>query len=380
MSPRTRPRPIARRSAKPRPDALARAINLVDLEVIARRRLPRGVFDYFAGGAEDERTVARNLAGFDRFAFLPRVLAGTGEVRTATSVLGADVSSPILMAPAAYHRLAHRDGELATARAAGTARCLMVLSTMSTCSLEDVAAVASGPLWFQLYVYRDRALTERLVARAEHAGYRALVLTVDTPRLGRRERDTRNRFALPKGIPIANFTDEGERFASWKEQGSMAAYANDQLDPTLGWEAVDWLRGVTRLPIVLKGVMRPDDASRAVEARVAAIWVSNHGGRQLDSEESTIAALPAVVEAVGGSAEVYVDGGIRRGTDVLKALALGARAVFIGRPYLWGLAAGGENGVRRVLELLRVELETSMAIAGASDVTAVDRSLVIDAR
>ena len=357
--------------------ALARCVNLSDVEQLAKRRMPRGAFDYFAGGAEDERTLQRNRDAFDELRFMPRVLAGAGEIRLQTSVLGEPVASPILLAPAAYHRLAHREGELATARAAGARGVLMTLSTMSTVSLEDVVAAATGPLWFQLYVYKDRSLTERLVARAEKSGYRALVLTVDTPRLGRRERDQRNAFRLPRGITIANFVNEGARFANWKAQGSMAAYSNEQLDPTLDWEAVRWLQGITKLPVVLKGIMRADDAARAVQAGVRALWMSNHGGRQLDSTEAPIAALPAVVEAVAGRAEVYVDGGFRRGTDVLKALALGARAAFIGRPYLWGLAAGGEAGVRRVLEMMDVELATAMALAGAKDVVKVDPSLVV---
>ncbi|HEY6867967.1 MAG TPA: alpha-hydroxy acid oxidase, partial [Candidatus Eisenbacteria bacterium] len=252
---------------------------------------------------------------------------------------------------------------------------LMVLSSLATRSLEEVAAAATGPLWFQLYVFRDRALSERLIARAEAAGYRALVLTVDTPRLGRRERDLDRPFALPPGVTLRNF-DEDPHLARWDAHGSMAAYAAQQLDPSLTWEAVAWLRSRSRLPVVLKGILRSDDAARAVDAGAAAVWVSNHGGRQLDGAEACIAALPAVIEAVAGRAEVYVDGGFRRGTDVIKALALGARAVAIGRPYLWGLAAGGERGVRRVLDLMRGEFEGAMALAGAPRVDAIDRSLV----
>jgi 4-hydroxymandelate oxidase len=296
-------------------------------------------------------------------------------VDLAVEVLGTRVAMPILLAPAAYQRLAHREGEIATARAAGAAGTLLVVSTMATRSLEEVAAAAGGPLWFQLYVYRDRSITHQLIARAEATGYRALVVTVDTPRLGRRERDLRSRFTLPRGVTIGNFKQDGQR-ARWDAHGSMAAYASRELDPSLTWESIAWLRRETRLPIVVKGVMRADDAARAMAAGVAGVWVSNHGGRQLDGAEAAILALPAVAEAVGARAEVYVDGGFRRGTDVLKALALGARAVMIGRPYLWGLAAGGERGVRRVLELMRDELEAGMALAGCPAVGAVDRSLV----
>ena len=367
----------ARKRSTPAGAAIDRCVNVAEIETLARRRMPSAHFDYFAGGSEDERTLARNRAGFDRLAFLPRVLADVSHVDTAAEALGAPLSLPVLLAPAAYQRLADPEGETATARATGTAGSLMVVSTLATRSLEEVAAAATGPLWFQLYVYRDRGITKRLISRAEGAGYRALVLTVDTPRLGRRERDERSRFKLPRGLSIANLTGEGDRRERWDEQGTMASYANEQLDPSLTWETVAWFRKQTRLPIVLKGIMRPDDATHAVEAGVAGVWVSNHGGRQLDGEQATILALPGVVEAVRGRAEVYLDGGIRRGTDILMALALGARAVMIGRPYLWGLAVAGERGVRRVLEMLREELSISMGLAGVPDVRSIDRSLVV---
>lgn len=252
----------------------------------------------------------------------------------------------------------------------------MTVSTLATRSLEEVAAAATGPLWFQLYVYRDRAVTERLIARAEAAGYRALVVTVDTPRLGRRERDHRNGFTLPPGLSIANFTEDADR-AGLERYGSLAAYASAQLDPSLTWESIEWFRKRTRLPIVLKGIARADDARRAVGCGADGVWVSNHGGRQLDGCEAAVLALPAVADAVGSGAEVYVDGGIRRGSEVVKALALGARAVFVGRPVLWGLAVGGERGVRRVLDLLREEVALSLALAGCADLRSADRSLVV---
>ncbi len=369
----------SRKRPAPSGASIDRCVNIADIEALARKRMPRAYYDYYAGGSEDERTLVRNRAGFGRYAFLPRVLVDVSRVDTAAEALGAPVALPILLAPTAYQRLANDDGETATARAAGAAGTLMVASTLATRSLEEIAAAATGPIWFQLYVYRDRSLTKRLVARAEQAGYRALVLTVDTPRLGRRERDARSRFKLPRGIAIANLAGEGERRERWDAQGSMAAYANEQLDPSLTWEAVAWFRTQTRLPIVLKGIMRPDDAVRAVEAGVAGVWVSNHGGRQLDGEEATILALPGVVDAVRGRAEVYVDGGFRRGTDILMALALGARAAMIGRPYLWGLAVAGERGVRRVLDLLGEELSVSMALAGIPDIRSIDRSLLVPA-
>ncbi|HEX7077382.1 MAG TPA: alpha-hydroxy acid oxidase [Candidatus Eisenbacteria bacterium] len=355
---------------------LERLLHVADAEAAAARFMPRPFFDYYAGGAEDERTLRRNREGMGRWVLLHRVLADVGEVDPAVAVLGTTVSMPILLAPAAFHRLAHPGGEAATARAAGAAGTLMVASTISSQSIEEVAGAATGPLWFQLYVYRDREISRDLLRRAEAAGYKALVLTVDTPLLGRRERDFRNGFMLPPDVRMANFEGHGDVYARWTAPGGMFAHVHQMMDPSLSWETVAWLREHSKLPIVLKGIVRPDDARRAVDAGASGIVVSNHGGRQLDGGEATILALPDVVDAVQGRAEVYVDGGFRRGTDVLKALALGARAVLIGRPYLWGLAAGGEAGVRRVLEILRAELTLSLALAGCPRPGDLDRSFV----
>jgi len=367
-----RPKP----KASTAPDRLAGCVNVADVEAIARRRLPRSVYDYYAGGAEDEATLARNREGFGKWVLLPRVLVDVDRVDLSTTALGSPVSMPIHAAPTAYHRLATPEGETDTARAIGSCGALMVVSSLATRTVEDVAAAASGPLWFQLYVYRDRALSLEVLERAEAAGYRALVLTVDTPRLGRRERDFRNGFSLPSNISIANFAPGGPAYARWNPKDSMFSYANSQLDPSLTWDAVSWLREKTKLPILLKGVVRADDAVRALERGISGLIVSNHGGRQLDGEEATILALPDIVSAVGDRAEIYVDGGFRRGTDVLKALALGARGVLVGRPILWGLAADGERGAARVLEMLRDELALSMALAGCPSLFAIDRSLV----
>jgi 4-hydroxymandelate oxidase len=374
----------ARRSASKRAPARSAAakllegcLNVADLEAIAKRKLPRATYDYYAGGAEDERTLARNRAGFDRYALLHHVLVDVENVDTGTTVLGSSVTNPVLVAPTAYHRLADDEGETATARATGASGSLMTVSTLATRTLEEVAAAATGPLWFQLYVYRDRAVTERLIARAEAAGYRALVVTVDTPKLGRRERDHRNGFTLPRGISIANFAEDGPDRAGLERYGSLAAYASAQLDPSLTWESIEWFRKRTSLPIVLKGIARADDAARAVDCGANGVWVSNHGGRQLDGCEAAVLALPAVAAAVNGAAEVYVDGGIRRGSEVVKALALGARAVFVGRPVLWGLAVAGERGVRHVLDLLREEVALSLALAGCPDLRSVDRTLAV---
>jgi 4-hydroxymandelate oxidase len=349
---------------------------VLDFEALARKRMKRAFYDYYAGGAEDERTLEANRGAFGEIFLRPRVLVDVGRIDAATVALGTRVPMPVFIAPTAFHRLAHPEGEMATARGAGAKGTIMVVSTISSCSLEEVARVATGPLWFQLYVYRDRSLARNLIHRAEAAGYRALCLTVDAPQLGRRERDERNRFTVPREIKMKNFEAAGLDVATMGM--SFAAYASRQLDPTLTWDAVDWLRSETKLPILLKGILAAEDAARAAEHGVHGIIVSNHGGRQLDSAEATIRALPRVVDALAGRAEVYMDGGVRRGTDVLKALALGARGVFLGRPCLWGLAAAGEKGVARVLEMFHQELTLAMALCGCPSIQSIDRSLVAE--
>jgi len=338
-------------------------------------------YDYYAGGAGDECTLAANRRAFQRIVLRPRLLVDVSRVDPSTSVLGEKIAFPVLLAPTAFNRLARPDGELAAARAAGGAQTVMVVSTVSTFTIEDIAAASTGPLWFQLYVYKDRGLTRDLVVRATTAGYRALVLTVDSSWLGRRERDVRNQFTLPPGMTIANFeTAQGRagQATGWGEgsYSDFATYVCNLFDPSLTWDVIGWLRSITSLPILVKGILTPEDASLALQAGASGIIVSNHGGRQLDGVEPSVAVLPRVMDAVRGEVEVLMDGGVRRGTDVLKALALGARAVLIGRPYLWGLAADGEAGVRRVLELLRAELELAMALSGRPTIASIDRSLV----
>jgi 4-hydroxymandelate oxidase len=351
-------------------------LNLFEFEALAREKLDPMAYDYFAGGAGDEVTLRANRAAFERIRLLPRVLVDVGERDLTTTVLSRPVSFPVLIAPTAFHRLAHPEGELATAKAARDAGTVMVLSSLSTTPMEEVAAVG-GERWFQLYVYRDREVTRELVARAEAAGYTALVLTVDAPYLGRRERDVRNSFTLPAGLRVANVAGRGYGGLA-REAGTsgLAAYFATMLDPTLTWRDLEWLVAITSLPVVVKGVHRADDAERAVAHGAAAVVVSNHGGRQLDTVPAGIEMLPAVAEAVGGRVEVLVDGGIRRGTDVVKALALGARAVLLGRPVVWGLAVGGAQGVAQVLELLRAELDLALALCGCRSVREVDRGLV----
>jgi 4-hydroxymandelate oxidase len=282
------------------------------------------------------------------------------------------------VAPTAFHRLAHPDGELATARAAARAGTAMVLSTLSTTDVEEVAA-QGAPVWFQLYVYRDRGITAALVERAAAAGCRAIVLTADASILGTRERDVRNRFHLPAGITIRNAAPPGYATIAAGDGSGLAKWVSEALDPGVTWKDVEWLRSVTTLPILLKGVVRADDAARAADCGAAGIVVSNHGGRQLDGSPATADVLAEVVDAARGL-EVLVDGGIRRGTDVLKALSLGARAVLVGRPVLWGLAVGGEDGVARVLAMLRDELDEAMALAGCPTVADATRDLVASAR
>ncbi len=353
-------------------------INIFDYEERALQILDPLARDYYRSGADDEVTLRNNRAAFEPIRLRPRVLVDVSMIDLATTVLGTPVSMPILVAPTAYHGLAHADGECATARGVGPTGTLMTVSTLGNRRLEDVAAAASGPLWFQLYVYRDRVLSEALVRRAEAAGYRALVLTVDAPRLGQRERDVRNGFGLPPHLHMANFTDNSDATAHTQQTGAsgLALHADAMFDQTLTWEAVDWLRSITKLPILVKGVLTPEDALLAVEHGVDGIVVSNHGGRQLDGALATIEALPSIAAAVAGRCELFLDGGVRRGTDVAKALALGARAVLVGRPVLWGLAVNGSAGVTAVLELLRAELERAMALLGRPTVAALDASAV----
>lgn len=341
-------------------------LNVLDYEPLARERMHPAAWAYLCAGAEDEVTLRENRAAFERLRLVPRVLRGVAAPDLRTTVLGTPVEVPVLVAPMGVHGLAHPEGELATARGAGEAGTLMAVSTVSSHGLEEISASARGPLWFQLYVYRSRALAERLVRRAERAGYRAVVLTVDSPRWGRKERFLRVAASLPPGADAASIDDEvGEE---------------DLAPAALGWEDVGWLRSISSLPLVLKGILHPEDAALATEHGAAGIVVSNHGGRQLDGAPASMEALPSVVEAVGGRAEVYLDGGVRRGTDALKALALGARAVFVGRPILWGLAVGGAEGVRRVLGLLRGELELAMALCGQGSVGKLDAGLVSRSR
>ena len=335
-----------------------------DFEVAARAILPKGIYDYFAGGAEDEAALAGNRAAFARWRFRYRVLTGASDPDLALELLGQRFAMPVHLAPAATQKMAHPDGELGAAKAATAAGVVYCLSTLSTISMETVAS-AAGVRWFQLYVFKDRGITTELVDRAAAAGYQAIALTVDTPILGRRERDLRNAFGMPAGFQYENLVGPLARAGPADlGQSALAQYFSFQLDHALTFKDLEWLAGHTRLPVLVKGVVRADDARRSVSAGARGVIVSNHGGRQLDYSIATLDALPAVVDEVGGDVPVLVDGGIRRGTDVLKALALGARSVMIGRPYLWALAVGGSDGVRALLEILREEIAVSMSLLG----------------
>lgn len=351
-------------------------VNLFDFEAAARERLSTMAYDYFAGGANDEISLRENRAAYDRIRLRYRVLRDVSHRELSTRILGETVSMPVLVAPTAFHGLAHPEAEVATARAVGAAGTILVLSTLSNASIEDVAKAASGPIWFQLYIYKDRGATVDLIRRVETARFSALLLTVDAPVLGRRERDVRNRFHLPPSLSAKNLSAAGMADIPQSAESALAAYFESLLDPSLSWRDLEWLRNVTRLPIVVKGIVRGDDALRAVECGASGLVVSNHGGRQLDTAPAAIDVLPGVVEAVERRTEVLVDGGIRRGTDVVKAIARGARAVMVGRPILWGLAVQGEAGVLRVLEMLRAEVDTAMALCGCPSIGDIDRELL----
>jgi L-lactate dehydrogenase (cytochrome) len=382
--------PVARR--------LERAASIDDLRRIARRRLPRGVFDYIDGGAEDEVSLRRNVDAFHRVEFRPRVLRDVGEVDASTTVLGRVLPIPLVLAPTGFTRIAAPDGELAVARSAARAQLPYTLSTLSTRSIEEVAACSAGPKWFQVYVWRDRGLVRQMLDRAAAAGYEAIVLTVDTAVLGRRERDVRRGFTLPPKIgpgtlldgavhpgwtwqfvrsdPITFANVAGSGVDDGTEAVSLASYVNAQFDSNLSWRDLDWLRSSWKGPIVVKGVQTVADAVLAADAGVEAVALSNHGGRQLDGAPVPLELVQPVVEAVGDRTQVICDGGIRRGSDIVKAVSLGATACMTGRPYLYGLGAGGERGVDHALALLEAGVRRTMALAGCRTVSDLSPDLV----
>jgi len=364
-------------------------INLFEYEKLAKEHLSQMTLDYYSSGAWDEITLRDNRAAFERVKLLPRILVDVSDVydglrlrNLTTSILGQPLQLPLLIAPMAFQCLAHPDGEVATALAAASAGVGMVLSTMATKSIEEVATACDDKFpnslrWFQLYIHKDRELTRALVEKAYKAGYKALCLTVDAPVLVELERVRRNEFALPPDLHLANLaTISGLDISHEKGESGLFTYFAQQLNPEVTWRDLEWLESLSPLPLVIKGILRPDDAVRAVEYGAKAIVVSNHGGRQLDGAIASLDALAEIVAAVDGKIEILLDGGIRRGTDILKALALGAKAVLIGRPILWGLAVGGQIGVSHVISLLQDELNLGMALSGCAKLQDIDPSLL----
>jgi isopentenyl diphosphate isomerase/L-lactate dehydrogenase-like FMN-dependent dehydrogenase len=375
----------------------ARAGSIGELRAAARRTLPRVVFDFLEGAAEDELTAARNVAGLRATELRPRVLVDVSTVRTATTVLGQPVALPLLGAPMGLTGLIHPAAEVALARALHEAGSVPVVSAMASCTLAEVAAAARGPLWFQMYIWRDRGLVKEMLRRAEAAGVRVLVLTVDVPRAGNRDRDRRNGFSIPPRVTLRALAG-GVTHPRWSygfirnprlgwgnlpgnpggEGSTLSANTNRQFDPAVTWDDLAWFRDHWTGRLVVKGILHPEDARQAVRLGADAISVSNHGGRQLDGAPAAIRALPAVARAVGGGAEVYFDGGIRRGADIVKALALGARACLAGRALGYGLAAAGEAGVRRAVGILHTELRTALALTGCPDVAELGPSWIAE--
>lgn len=371
------------------------AVNIDDLRTRARRRLPRAVFDYVDGGAEDEVTMRANQAGFGRYAFRARVLVDVSGRDQSTTVLGERLRTPLILAPTGFTGMLAPDGEVLAARAAARHGAVFTLSTMSICSIEQVAAESPGPRWFQLYVWRDRGIVRGLLERAWAAGYRVLVVTVDTPVLGQRERDVRNGLVIPPRITARNVVDTLRR-VGWlrgvlsnpritfgnfvgtpgvsHDAVSIATFTTEQFSPSIGWDDLDWFRAHWPGPIAIKGIMSAEDAKLAVEHGVEAVIVSNHGGRQADHLPATVEVLPEVVDAVGGRAEVILDGGVRRGSDVVKAIALGARACMVGRAFNYGVAAGGRAGAERALEILTAEIDRTLALIGRPRLDDLDRT------
>ena len=370
--------------------------NIEDLRAAARRRAHKMVFDYIDGGADDERTLARNSDVFGKYALMHKSLVGVDKINTGTTLLGQQLSVPFFLSAAAGHRLFHTEGERAAATVAKEAGTAFCLSTLSSVSIEDIAAIGPDPRWFQLYVWKDRGLVKAMLERAKEAGYSALILTVDFAITGNRERDFRNGFTIPPKTGIKQAV-EALRHPAWTWDfvtGPAIKYANldkstsavslsefvaNQLHAGFNWKDAEWLLGEWGGPSMIKGVIQPDDAVKAEQTGFDAVIISNHGGRQLDTDAAPLDVLPLIAERVSPKTELVLDGGVRRGTDIIKALALGARAVSFARPYLYGLAAGGTRGVRRAIEIMTTALERDMALAGVTSVEEIDRSLILEA-
>lgn len=351
-------------------------VAVADYEPYACERMSAQAWAYLAGGAADERTLLDNCAAFQRIHLQPRVFAELKGGDTRTTLFGQSFDYPILLSPVAYQLMFHPEGERATALAAAAMKAGMVVSTQASVSVEEIAGVAQAPLWFQLYIQPDRGFTRELVQRVEASGYRALVVTGDAPVSGVRNREQRAGFVLPPGVEAVNLRGMRAPAPYTAHAGESPIFGGPLAEHAATWADFEWLASITRLPIVVKGILSTSDALQAANRGAAGIIVSNHGGRTLDTAPATIEALPSIVDALGGKLPVLLDGGIRRGTDILKALALGANAVLIGRPYVYGLAAAGATGVAHVLHILRAELEAAMALAGCRNLAAIDRSVL----
>jgi 4-hydroxymandelate oxidase len=354
---------------------------LSDYETAARQRIPHIFWEFYNGSAADELTMRWNIEAYQRMRLRPRVLVDVSSLDTRVTLFGHQHAFPILLAPTAYQRLAHPDGEIATARGANTAGATMVLSTSSTTAVEDIARTVKNPLWFQLYVQRDRGFTRELVQRAEAAGCEALCLTVDTPVAGVRNREDRVDFRLPPGFELPNLRGLKVNGVEVSNSGTGHLPMGNSIynaitDPSLAWKDVEWLTSFVKIPLLLKGVLNPDDADHALKSGASGLIVSNHGARNLDTVPPTIEVLPLIAEKVSGRVPLLVDGGVRRGTDVLKALAWGASAVLIGRPYVYGLAVAGEDGVARVVDILQREFKMAMALTGRPTIGSIDSSVI----
>jgi len=351
-------------------------INISDFESLAKEKLTQMAYDYYSSGANDEVTLKENCAAYKRICLKYRVLVDVSKRDISTEILGNKISMPVMIAPTAFHKMAHDEAEVAVARAAGAAGTIMILSTLSNSAVEEVVKASVKPVWFQLYVFRDREVTRDLIKRAENAGCKAIVLTVDAPLLGTRERDVRNRFDLPEGITVKNLETVFKEKLPRKGDSGIASYVSEYLDASLNWKDIEWLKSITKLPLHIKGIACKEDAILSVKHGADGIVVSNHGGRQLDSCRATINVLPEVADVVQDKIEILIDGGIRRGTDILKAIALGAKAVLVGRPVIWGLAAEGEKGVKAVLEIFRKELDLAMALCGCDSIKKISKDLI----
>ena len=375
--------------------------NVEDYRGLAHKRLPRAVIDFIEGGAEDEITISRNRESFESIHIIPRILTDVSVRDISTTILGTPVSSPIVLCPVGLATLAHPLGEVAAGIAAANKGIISTYSSSSSWNLEDIAAASSGVKWFQLYIWKDRKLTAEIIERARKSGYQALVLTVDVPISARRERDLRNGFTIPPRprvnqigdlvqhfgwfyaqlkseitghkMSMGNFTPEN---VGMRTRLKMLEVVNELFDPSITWSDITWLKSIWNGPIVIKGIMTPEDAKLAIKAGADAIWISNHGGRQLDGVSGTIEVLPEIAKAVKGKAEIYLDGGVRRGSDIVKAIALGANACMIGRPYMYGLAANGAAGVESIIGILEIEMDATMALMGRPTIASLDSSAV----